>query len=166
MSERNADQSTAAPLTIEFHGQRYTVAGKVGLMPLMRFAHTARAGTDTKDMDGLAAMYDLLRQCISTDQLGRDADGEPTGPTEWERFEQAAYDARSDGEELMGVVAEVLKLLTDRPTGRPSDSSAGPVTVGPTSTDDSYSQVIRREEQAGRPDRALMVQMAKESQPA
>lgn len=136
---------------ITFGGEQFTLADKIGLMPLMRFAKAAKAGVDSEDMDGLAAMYDLLHQCIADDQ--------------WTRFEAAADRERADGEQLMGVVREALEAMTQRPTSRPSDSSDGSTTTLPNSVGDSSSlAVVHRLEQKGRPDLALMVQMAQEAQ--
>jgi hypothetical protein len=128
---------------IDFAGERFTVADKIGLMPLMRFAKVAKAGVDSADLAGLAALYDLLAQCIA------DAD--------WARFEAAADKSHADGEELMAVIGKVFEALAERPTSRPSVSSDGPMTTPPRSADDSSSTVVQRLEQQGRPDLALLV---------
>jgi hypothetical protein len=137
---------------IEFCGERFRMAERVGLMPMMRFAKVAKAGVDSDDLDGLAAMYDLLEQCIADD--------------EWARFQAHADRTRADGDELMSVVKRVFEVLSERPTRRPSDSSGGPLTTEPSSTDGSFSQVIAREEAAGRPDRALILVQAQEARAA
>ncbi len=131
---------------ITFAGELFQVAEKVGLMPLMRFAHIADSGVDAEDMAGLAAMYDLLEQCIAED--------------EWQRFQRVATKARADGEQLMGVVKDAIEAITARPTGRPSDSSAGPTPTPPRSEADYSSRVIARLEESGRPDLALVVAQA------
>lgn len=137
---------------VEFGGELFIVADKIGLMPLMRFAKVAKAGVDSADLDGLAAMYDLLEQCIA--------------PEEWARFEAHADKIRADGEELMRVVGKVFEILTDRPTVRPSDSSDGPTTTGPRFTSTSVERVSSRLEDSGRPDLALFVNRAAEAQTA
>jgi hypothetical protein len=50
-------------------------------MALMRFAHVAKSGTDSNEMDGLAAMYDLLEP--------------PSHPDEWDRFQAHAIKTRA-----------------------------------------------------------------------
>jgi hypothetical protein len=137
---------------VEFCGERFRMAERVGLMPMMRFAKVAKAGVDSDDLDGLAAMYDLLEQCIADD--------------EWARFQAHADKSRADGDELMTVVKKVFEVLSERPTRRPSDSSVGPRTTEPSSTDGFFSQVIAREEAAGRPDRALILVQAQEARAA
>lgn len=137
---------------IEFGGERFTVADKIGLMPLMRFAKAAQGGVDSNDMAGLAAMYDLLEQCIA--------------PADWRRFEVAADKTRASGEELMAVVKDVMEAMTARPTSLPSDSSDGPTIIGPNSGGGSSLRVVRRLEEQGRPDLALMVEMAGEARSA
>ena len=114
-------------------------------MPLMRFAKVAKAGVDAEDLDGLAALYDLLEQCIHDD--------------EWTRFQETADRTRADGEELMAVIGKVFEALAARPTSLPSDSSAGQPTTPQRSAseDTSYLRVVQRLEAQGRPDQALIV---------
>lgn len=133
--------------TVEAFGQTFTIAERIGLMPLMRFAKVAQSGVDSNDMAGLVAMYDLLEQCFD------DAD--------WPRFEAAADKARADGEQLMAIVAQVMAKITERPTSRPSDSSDGPRVTEPRSEVASSSPVMDR--LAGRPDLQLMVLRAQEA---
>ena len=135
---------------VEFYGEKFTMADRIGLMPLMRFAKFAKAGVDSADMAGLAAMYDLLEQCID--------------PADWERFEACADKHRADGEELLEVVTAVIERLTDRPTTRPSTSSDGPQTTGTSSTASSSSDASRL--LPGRPDLQLFVVQAQEARAA
>jgi hypothetical protein len=135
---------------VEFCGERFTVADRIGAMPLMRFAKVAQGGVDSGDMAGLAAMYDLLEQVID--------------PKDWNRFQATADRARVDGDELMMFVAKVMKQITDRPTEQPSDSSDGLPTTGVNSTAGSSSPVISRLK--GRPDLQLMVLQAQEARAA
>jgi hypothetical protein len=135
--------------TIEFKGLRFRMAESVGLMPLMRFAKVAKAGVDSNELEGLTAMYDLLQQCIHDD--------------DWLRFEQHATDTRADGDELMTVTRDVMAKMAERPTKRPSDTSDGPRTTSPNSTDGSTSRVVRRLESEGRPDLALLVTQTAEA---
>ncbi|MCX5066665.1 hypothetical protein OOJ91_12325 [Micromonospora lupini] len=106
-------------------GEEYRIADKVGLMPLMRFAMTAKAGADADDMEGLAAMYTLIRDCID--------------PGEWSRFENDAIEKKAEAPELMQVVQDVIQTLSARPTQRPADSSAGPQTTSENSKESSSS---------------------------
>ena len=138
--------------TVEFHGATFHVAEKVGLMPLMRFAKVARSGVDANELEGLAAMYDILQQAIH--------------PDDWARFEQHANDTRVDGDDLMRMVSEVMAVIGARPTGRSSVSSDGPQIIEPRSTDVSSSpagRVIDRFNSEGRPDLALLVRRREES---
>lgn len=137
------------PNHVDFFDEVFTVADKIGLMPLMRFAKVAKGGADSADMEALAVMLDLLEQCIA--------------PSEWQRFQDCADRNRADGEELLAVVTSVMETLTERPTSRPSDSSAGPQTTTPNSEGVLSSRVIGRLEDQGRPDLALMVNQARSS---
>jgi hypothetical protein len=130
--------------TVEMRGQTYRIAEKVGLAPLMRFAKVAKQGTDANDMDGLAAMYDLLEQCFAD-------------TAEFDRFLDVATVGRWDADEILEVVGKVMEVLAERPTGRSSDSSAGPSSTPLSSAAVSSLRAQRRLEQAGRADLAVAV---------
>jgi hypothetical protein len=101
-------------------GKSYPIGKKIGLMPLMRFAHAAKKGMDTSDMEALAAIYDMLKDCIHPDQ--------------WERFELEATEACADAEQLMPIVGDVIAMISARPTQPPIDSSNGRNPITPDST--------------------------------
>lgn len=134
---------------VEFCGERFTIADKIGLMPLMRFAKVGKAGVDSDSLEGLVAMYDLLEQCLS--------------PAEWQRFQDTADKHRADADELLAVVTKVFEVLSERPTSRPSDSSDGPSTDGANSTAEVSSALAQLR---GRPDLAVAVVRAQEARSA
>jgi hypothetical protein len=141
---------------ITFEGESFIVADRLGLMPLLRFAHLAKKGVDSDDMDGLVAIYDLLYSVIA------DTEPDENGQTEWTRFQDLATEKRATGDDLMGVVSEAIELITSNPSARPSVSSDGPPTTSHGSSDDTSSRVIRRLVKEGRPSIALMVQRTQE----
>ena len=129
---------------VEFMGKEFAIADKIGLMPLLKFAKAAQSGLDSADMEGMAAMLDLLQQCIADE--------------EWLRFQDHATTTRANDDELLQVIKDVQAILTERPTSRPSDSSAGPQAIAPTSAGDSSSlEVVRRLKSKGREDLAMAV---------
>lgn len=130
---------------VSFAGESFTIADRIGLMPLMRFAKVAQSGVDSRELAGLAAMYDLIEQCIAEQ--------------DWPRFEKAADRTRADADELMQVVQDVMALVAARPTERPSDSSDGPPATATNSTVASSSPADRFVSM-GRPDLAEMVRMS------
>lgn len=135
---------------LTFHGEGFRLADRIGLMPLMRFAHVARKGVDSNDMEGLAAIYDMLQVVFADDD-------------EWVRFEELATRVRADGDELMGVVKDAMQVISERPTSEPSDSSDGPPITSGSSAGGSSSPVIDRLQESGRPDLALIVDQAQRS---
>jgi hypothetical protein len=160
--------------TIEFKGAEFAVADSVGLMPLLRFAHAAKSGLDSADMEGMAALYDMLRQCLADDavyvlnnaELTRAANDElpPEAVAQvvtyggWDEFEAHATKTRADDADLMDIVKRAMALLSERPTSRPSDSSDGSQSTAPMSAEDSSSlAVVRQMKSEGRPDRAMAV---------
>jgi hypothetical protein len=110
---------------LAFKGRVFRVAHSFGLMPLLRFAHMAKGGMNVDDMDALVAIYDVLRQAIHDD--------------DWDAFQQYATDTRADADELLSMVKDAIGVMTQRPTVRPTDSSAGPSTTTPSSSADSSS---------------------------
>lgn len=139
--------------TVEFFGEDFHIAERIGAMPFMRFAKVAKAGTDANDLDGLAAIFDLLAECIH--------------PDDWPLFQKHADKEKATGDQLLGFVRAVLGVVAARPTGRSSDSSDGPRIIEPSSTDDSSSpatdRVVQRLNDRGRPDLALIVRKRQES---
>lgn len=135
--------------SVEFLGERFRIADKVSSLALMRFAKVASTGVDADDMEGLAALYDVLEQCID--------------PGQWSAFQKHADRQRAQSDDLLELVKEVLPRIAARPTGRPSDSSDGPPMPNGLFADDSSSRVITRLEARGRPDLALMVHQAQAS---
>jgi hypothetical protein len=158
---------------IEFRGETYRVAEKIGLAPLIRFGKLAKSGADSGDMGSLAVMYDVLDQCFASkcdacgswDQaalLTRDeakacCDKRSPATVEFDRFMDAATAGRWDDEEILEVVGKVMEALADRPTGRPSVSSDGPSTASTNFEDASSLRAQRRLEAVGRADLAVAV---------
>lgn len=118
-------QVSQAEDVIVFAGRPFKVAEKFGLMPLIRLGYLSKKGIDVDEMDGAAAMYDVIRSAIADD--------------EWDAFMEHATDVRADGEELMAAVQQAVALISSRPTRRPSDSSAGPPATETSSSDASSS---------------------------
>lgn len=115
--------------TIEFLGKRFRLAESIGLMPLLMFANSAKSGMDSEDMDGMAAMYALIRDTIDqtrvqeTDEEGKlsfDGDGDPVwaGPSDWQRFERHCVEEKADGEDLMGFIKDAMGVISARPRKR------------------------------------------------
>lgn len=115
---RDADPEVE-PDTFKFYGAEFTVADRVGAMPLLRFASVAESGTDAEEMEGLAAMHELLRDCLTAG--------------DWPRFQKTAATNKADAKELMEVCGAIYRAVTGRPTLRPSDSADGPSATGESS---------------------------------
>ena len=98
-------QATAA----EKQGKAFGIADRVGLLPLAEFAYHANSGMDTGDMGAMAAIYEMLKDCIR--------------PEEWPAFLRYGKQIKAEVEDLMDVVNQTTELLTARPTGQGSDYS-------------------------------------------
>lgn len=122
-----------APDTIDFLGERFRIADNVSLMPLLAFANASKRGLDTDDMEGLAAMYALIRSVVHRPPLigddGKRQRDDATGhllrdESEWQRFETLAMDECADGEDIMEAVNQALAVISARPPKRRGTSSA------------------------------------------
>jgi|SRR5215475_2490795 len=157
-AEAQADfEGVPRPLFVEFFGERYRLAGKVGYLPLLKFAYYAAIGTDSASMQGMAAMYEMLQACFDRGQpcgtcdvcTGDPGASPPVRPSprlcltragdEWPRFEAHALDVNADDEELFAVVTAVIEQTSARPTRRRSDSSPPAPRTSPRSRDGSRS---------------------------
>lgn len=96
---------------VEFMGREFRMAASIGLMPLLKFAHASSKGLDSTDMEGLAALYSMIKDCIDD--------------SEWAAFERHAMDTKAEADDLMGLVQKCIEAITARPTVPPGDSSAG-----------------------------------------
>lgn len=113
-------EGAASEKVVHCLGGTYKVAEKVGLMPLLRFAHAAKQGLDTADMDGLAAVYDMLHDCLD--------------PADWDRFAADMTREKAGADDLLPLVTQAIEVLSARPTGAPSGSSDGSPATTATST--------------------------------
>lgn len=140
--------------SMEFMGERFRMAENVGLMPLLRFANASKAGLDSDDFEGMAAMYAMIRGVIHRPPLiepekveappgsgnwvdnphageaQRDVNGKRLyDETEWHRFQEFAEDEGAEGEELMKFVGDVMGFIAARPRKRRAvSSSSSPAT--------------------------------------
>lgn len=140
--------------SVELNGKRFGLAESIGLMPLLKFAHAAKSGLTSDDMEGLSAMYTLLRSCIDRSQMQRvgddgkpmfDGAGDPvwSAPSQWELFEQHATDTAADGEALSKVINQAVQVISSRPTSPPGDSSGSSPGTSESSKGSSSSPGIR-----------------------
>lgn len=119
--------------TVEFMGERFRIADKIGLMPLLKFS--AHSDMSTSDPGALSAMYSMLKDCIECGhpgcgkcpscRAGAESDCASFDPGDWKRFEQHAIDTKADADELLDVITRVIELISGRPTEQPSTSSPG-----------------------------------------
>lgn len=123
--------------SVEFNGERFRLADNIGLMPLLVFANSAKQGLDSDDMEGLVAMYVMVRDCVDQSKAQQvDDEGSPLfdesgapvwdGPSEWDRFEAHAITTKAQGEDLMDFIKAAMSVISARPRkprGTSSDSS-------------------------------------------
>jgi hypothetical protein len=101
----------AADRKVPFMGAEFKMASKIGLAPLMLLAVAARKGVDAADEAGLAALHDVIQDCIDE--------------SEHPRFWRHAVDTKADADDFMKAVQHVIQDLAARPTSPPGGSSTG-----------------------------------------
>jgi len=141
--------------SIEFMGKRFGLAESIGLMPLLKFAHAAKQGLTSDDMEGLEAMYLLIRSCLDRSQTQAvdpqtqeplfDDAGAPVwdGPSQWDLFEAHAIEVNADGDDLSGFINQAVQVVAARPRKPRGDSSASSRPTSPSSKASSSSPGIR-----------------------
>lgn len=149
--------------SIEFFGERFRLRENIALMPLMRFAAASKKGLDSDDLEGLAAMYTMLRGIIERPPLLEPEKTESPDTGEWEvnpkagqpqrdengtrlydekewlRFQEHAENIGADGEDLMGLVGKAMGVISARPRQRRAVSSSPSPTTSPSSRESSSS---------------------------
>lgn len=100
------------PDTLTYYGENIRITGEIGMAPLMDFASAAAEGTDSTDMNGLAAIKSMLKDSID--------------PRDWDLFWRLTRENKAGPEVLLEIVRVVMEAVTARPTGGPSGSSPGP----------------------------------------
>ena len=106
--------------TVTCLGKTYLLRDKVGSLPMMRYAAAAASGLDSATMEGLAATWQMLKDCID--------------PADWVRFVDEQTELQADDQDLFELITEAMRILNARPTKRRSGSSPGPQQTSPTST--------------------------------
>ncbi len=108
------------PDYIIFYGEQFQIADEVGGMVMFDFADVAARGIDSNEMEGLAAMRALIKDCL--------ADGE------WQRFHDATIRHKVPPDVLMAVATKVYEVISSRPTESPSGSAGGRSNTSPSSS--------------------------------
>jgi hypothetical protein len=130
--------SPREPDVFEFEGEEFRVVDSVpSLLPLMQFSAAMSAVDDGSiGMDGLAAIYNMLRYCVHAG--------------DWARFEKLAMQRGAGPDDLLPITESVWEAITARPTEGPSGSPDGPSNTGTSSRADSPSRKGRRSGKKGR----------------
>lgn len=107
-------QGKPAPPSITFLGEKYKVADKIGVWPMMQFARAAESGLSLGDAKGLAAAYSMLQDVIHED--------------DWGRFQENMINGKIDDlEALMKLTRDAVAVIQDtapRKNGRANGRAA------------------------------------------
>lgn len=150
MSDDTTTPEETTPDFLTLHGQQFQMADQPNGYLMTKFGMMAAEGADTDDPEAARLMMKLLKSCFT--------------PEEFKRFDRLCEDTPTSAEDLLTVVTDAIEVWSARPTPRPADSSDGPPTTSPRSTDDFSSRVIQREIERGRPDLAYAAWEAQQAQ--
>jgi len=132
----------ALDVTFGYLGEQIRVNPELSELGLMDWTEGAmEIGED--DPRAVTAVKDQVRELVH--------------PDDFERFWAAARRHRQRLPDLLQFMQDLMSALTQRPTGRPSDSSAGPPSTTSSFADDSSSRAVATLEARGRPDLAVVV---------
>jgi len=125
-----AGEVVTSDRTVEFMGRNFRIAEKVGLMPMLKFS--AHADLRTTDPGAMAAMYEMIRDCIYDGTPGcgecascKAGDEEACAawdPGDWGEFERHAINTKAEADDLLDVITKTIELIAGRPTEPPSGS--------------------------------------------
>lgn len=138
---------------VEFFGERFAVPARMNARLRVRFMRLAAEGADTAEAESEAAI--LLDKMVQSSVRPEDQD----------RFDALCERECPSDEDLMRFIVNVIAAAAERPTGQPSDSSAGLTVTEPKSVSVPASsvqpdlQLVRELEQQGRADKAEFVMM-------
>lgn len=113
--------------TFAWFGETIRVQRDIGPMPFLAFADAAAGGLGTEDLEGLAAIHAMLRECIE--------------PADFALFSRLATKHKVDGDGLLEIVGKIMEAETGRPTRQPSTSSDGSPSTSASSQPNS-SQLV------------------------
>jgi len=113
----NEGVSLAADGKVEFKGSTFKMADKIGLWPLIAFSMAQKRGIDAQDGGALAALGEMILDCIDE--------------SEHQRFGLLATETKAEADDFMRLIQTCIETIAARPTTPPGDSSAGrPTTPG------------------------------------
>jgi hypothetical protein len=133
------------------------------------FGTTVRVHPDLTDL----ALIDLATKMLAAEstkdgqeaiRMVADVAGMIVHPDDADEFWRSARANRQTMQDVIGLAAELIGALAERPTVLPSDSSGGQPTTGTSSTDGSSSQALRLLE--GRPDLQVAVLRSEQARQA
>lgn len=138
--------------TITFHGEKYRLADTIALAIMLDSVYLKQRvalGETVSDEEAGMAMREAIEACFD--------------PEDFPKFWAASKRLRTGPEEFQQVINEAMEIMAKRPIQRSSDSSDGPPDTAGSSTEASSSPVVRRLEQRGRGDLALIVEEAEQA---
>ncbi|GAA3027217.1 hypothetical protein [Streptosporangium longisporum] len=120
------DQDAQVALDFELDDTVFIGEGGISIMDLSEYARLASQGVDSESPEGVAILADVYRGLL--------------GDRVYNKFRAHCRKHRTDGKTLVAILQDLISAAADRPTSRPSDSSAGPPPVPGTSKVVSFSR--------------------------
>jgi len=142
VSEANDENNPKPePSGFKLAGEVFYVDPEMSFIPFGTFAQAAVSGLDTADMEGAAAIMDIMRDLIAANP-----ETKKTKENEWARFKQVASQSKIKMEVILEIISAVFSGESGRPTQQPSDSPPGSL---PTATSQGSSTSVSRSRGSG-----------------
>jgi hypothetical protein len=116
--------------TVGPNKDQFYVDTDTGFVPYGRFAQAATSGLDTADMEGTAAVMDMLNDLIAASPgtgktKAERAASARTKEQEWARFCYVCTKYKVKMDTLLAIIAALFEAQSARPTSQPSGSQNG-----------------------------------------
>lgn len=115
--------------TVDWQGASFRLADQIPAMVQLKFANAAARGIGADDVEGLSALYMMIRACVYRGSGGPKPGEDGHDPKTWDagdftKFEDVADESCADNDELLEFVTEALGIINSRPTVPRSGSSS------------------------------------------
>jgi len=116
MSHKSYTSRKRDPFTFDIDGEQFTPAGGLQLLELGELANVEDLKADSAE--GIKAINKFFQTLL--------------GEAEYDRFRTYVAEQHTDPDVLLDILGDMFEELVGHPTQRPSESSDGPSSTGPT----------------------------------
>lgn len=128
------DEVQKDPVTFDFHGTVFQAADKIPYLSFAAYAEVARMGIGFGDPEGMSALLNLMRSCLSETRTWIDEDGDEITRTQWPVFEAVCASKGVTLDEIFETIEKIQGAISSRPLEQTSDLPPGQPETGKSSS--------------------------------